>query len=190
MNQLQDMQIKSPSAYHAAVGSLHAQTSPMPTHSGGGGRQPLVGSLPAEHHLSHLHYSSRGGSNVNNTPFFSNAPNSVTTSIAVSHSGGGGGDYSTGVTSSWAPMSSGGHQSLIVNTSSAGGHQQFVPGSAPSSGYCEVRSGSTPKRRVCKRNILCFRMDFAATSKWKICRCRQVAEFLFLLLLRLLSVQL
>ncbi|CAD5220710.1 unnamed protein product [Bursaphelenchus okinawaensis] len=122
MSQLQDMQITSP-GYHP---NMQPQSSPIPNHNGS--RPMMVGSLPADQHLSHY-----------NRGFFNSTSSPIATPNASSHANIS--EYGTPA-STWSPMHNNSmQQSLLVNT----GHhhqqqQQLIPGSAPShsNGYPDL----------------------------------------------------
>ncbi|KAI6236270.1 Transcription factor E3 [Aphelenchoides besseyi] len=130
MSQLQEMQITSPGAYHPN-GPHQQQSSPIPTHATS--RPMAIGSLPADHHISHQHYANRGG------PFFHTTSSPIATSNAQSQSVAS--EYAT-PSSTWSPLhgsTSNNHQTLLVNTGSGSQHQsQLIPGSAPSGGNYDM----------------------------------------------------
>uniref|UniRef100_A0A1I7RIV8 BHLH domain-containing protein n=1 Tax=Bursaphelenchus xylophilus TaxID=6326 RepID=A0A1I7RIV8_BURXY len=121
MSQLQDMQITSP-GYHP---NMQPQSSPIPSHTSS--RPMMVGSLPADQHLSQ-HYQRN---------FFNSTSSPAQTPNASSHANLS--QYGTPA-STWSPMHGNSmHEqqgTLLVNT----GHHQLVPGSAPShsSGYPDL----------------------------------------------------
>ncbi|KAI6200578.1 Transcription factor E3 [Aphelenchoides besseyi] len=127
---LQEMQITSPGAYHPN-GPHQQQSSPIPTHATS--RPMAIGSLPADHHISHQHYANRGG------PFFHTTSSPIATSNAQSQSVAS--EYAT-PSSTWSPLhgsTSNNHQTLLVNTGSGSQHQsQLIPGSAPSGGNYDM----------------------------------------------------
>ena len=135
MSQLQDMQITSPSVYQPN-GQMNQQSSPIQIHSSS--RPMMIGSLPADHHLSHQHFSNRGGNQQQQQQQQQQYYHSTTSPISTPNASQGASEYNTPNSTWHSSANINPHQTLLVNTGSQQHHNQLIPGSAPSGGYADL----------------------------------------------------